>query len=125
MPHDFTAAFAGLKSIFEAHLDSLVVKADTPREYLLVTRTPSPFPQHRGEPMFFGSVRIGKAYTSFHLMPIYMCPPLQNQIPPALKKRMQGKSCFNFKDVPEPEVLAGLRQLTAASARLWQEKGWM
>ena len=64
--------------------------------------------------MYFGSVRLGKAYVSFHLVPLYMCPPLTQRIPPALKKRMQGKACFNFKSVPEPELLAGLQQLTAA-----------
>jgi hypothetical protein len=33
--------------------------------------------------MYFGSVRLGKAYVSFHLMPLYMCPVLAKSIPPA------------------------------------------
>jgi len=26
-----------------------------------VLKTPSPLPQHKGQPMFFGSLRLGKA----------------------------------------------------------------
>jgi hypothetical protein len=26
--------------------------------------------------MYFGSVLLGKAYVSFHLMPLYVCPAL-------------------------------------------------
>ena len=30
------------------------------------------------------------------VMPVYALPALQNAISPALRKRMQGKSCFKF-----------------------------
>ena len=36
---------------------------------------------------------------SFYLMPVSMYPGLLETISPELKKRMQGKSCFNFKKV--------------------------
>ena len=36
------------------------------------------------KPMYFASVRLGEAYVSFHLMPLYMCPSLNEQIAPAL-----------------------------------------
>jgi hypothetical protein len=36
--------------------------------------------------MDFGSVRLGKAYVSFHLMPLYMCETLIAAIPEALGK---------------------------------------
>ncbi len=125
MRADFAAVFAALKSVFAEFAPRLGVKTDTPVEYTLLTRAASPYPQHKGQPMYFGSVRLGKAYVSFHLMPLYMCPPLTQSIPPALKKRMQGKTCFNFKSVPEPQLLAGLRQLTAAGVKLWDEKKWL
>lgn len=38
---------------------------------------------------------------SSHLMPVYMCTELLNTISLELKKRMQGKACFNFKEVDE------------------------
>jgi hypothetical protein len=121
---DFADVFAALKPVLSKHDDKLQVKADSPTDYMLHTRRPSPFPQHKGEPLFFASIRLGKAYVSFHLMPLYMCPELKSQIGPALKKRMQGKACFNFKGVPDAEQLAGLRKLTASSLTLWKEKDW-
>lgn len=55
-------------------------------------------------------------------MPLYMCPTLEPEISPALKKRMQGKTCFKFKAVPVPEVSADLNRLTHAAIRLWRGK---
>ena len=51
--------------------------------------------------LFFGSIIIQKNYVSFYLMPVYMYPELLETISPNLIKRMQGKSCFNFKHVDE------------------------
>jgi hypothetical protein len=125
MAADFAAVFAALKPVFAKCAKRLAVKADTPSEYTLVTKSASPFPQHKGQPMYFGSVRVGKAYVSFHLMPIYMSPPLIKSISPALKKRMQGKTCFNFKTEPEPELIASLTRLTEAGFKEWSEKKWV
>jgi hypothetical protein len=75
--------------------------------------------------MFFGSVRVGKAYVSFHLMPLYMNEALTKTISTALKKRMQGKSCFNFTVAPEPEALSELKRLTEAGLKQWGEKNWL
>jgi len=75
--------------------------------------------------MWFGSVRLGKAYVSFHLMPLYMNPRLAGAVSPALKKRMQGKTCFNFKTVPEPELLKELQQLTAAALKDWTARSYL
>jgi hypothetical protein len=38
---------------------------------------------------------------------------------------MQGKTCFNFKKVPEPELMAELEQLTAAALEDWAAKQWV
>jgi hypothetical protein len=125
MAADFAAVFAVLKPVLAKHANRLAVKADTSVEYTLVTKSASPFPQHKGQPMYFGSVRLSKAYVSFHLMPLYMCPVLTKSISPALKKRMQGKTCFNFKTDPEPELIAELTRLTAAAFKQWSEKKWV
>jgi hypothetical protein len=122
---DFVPVFTLLKSVFAKHARRLAVKADTPKEYTLVTKSASPFSQHKGEPMYFGSVRLGKAYVSFHLMPLYFNAPLTHTISPALKKRMQGKTCFNFKTEPEPELIAELKKLTDAGFKQWGEKKWV
>jgi len=44
-------------------------------------------------------------------MPVYMYPDLIKTISPELKKRMQGKSCFNFKKVEKP-LFDELNELT-------------
>ena len=125
MASDFAPVFAALKPVLAKHENRLAVKADTSVEYTLVTKSASPFPQHKGQPMYFGSVRLGKAYVSFHLMPLYMSPALVKTISAALKKRMQGKTCFNFKTVPEPELIATLARLTEAAFQQWSEKQWV
>ena len=125
MAADFAAVFAALKPVLGKYSRRLAVKTDTATEYTLVTKSPSPFPQHKGQPLYFGSVRLGKAYVSFHLVPLYMCPPLVKRISPALKKRMQGKACFNFKNVPDPRLVADLKDLTQASLQQWAEKKWL
>ena len=75
--------------------------------------------------MWFGSVRQGKAYVSFHLMPLYMNPPLLRAVSGNLRKRMQGKTCFNFKAAPEPELLKDLRQLVEAAMNDWTAKKYV
>jgi len=125
MAANFEAIFALLKPVLRTHSKQLSVKADTAKEYTLVSKTPSSFPQHKGQPMYFGSVRLGKAYVSFHLMPLYMNPALTRTISPALMKRMQGKTCFNFKVTPEPELLAELGRLTEAGLTQFKDKNWL
>lgn len=55
-------------------------------------------PGRSGPVSFFGAVVLRKNYVAVHLMPVYVYPELLNDLSPALKKRMQGKSCFNFKE---------------------------
>ncbi len=124
-PAGFDEVFATLKQVFRRHLDRLNVQADSATEYTLVGRKPSPFPQHKGHPMFFSSVRLGKAYVSFHLLPLYMNQPLSGTISPALRKRMQGKACFNFKTVPDAGLIAELERLTHAGFKSFDEKNWV
>ena len=125
MAADFPSVFAALKPLLAQHARRLAIKTDTPGEYSLVTKAASPFPQHKREPMWFGAVKVGKAYVSYHLMPIYLHEGLQKAVTAILKKRMQGKSCFNFKDDPGPEALADLERLTEAAVEDWAAKKWL
>jgi hypothetical protein len=125
MTADFSIVFAVLKPVLAKYANRLAIKTDTSSEYTLVTKSASPFPQHKGQPLYFGSVRRGKAYVSFHLVPIYMNPALTKSISPALKKRMQGKACFNFKTDPDPELIDELKRLTEAGFNQWNEKKWV
>jgi hypothetical protein len=125
MSAEFVAVFETLKGLLEKNTRGLAVKADTASEYDVTGKVASPFPQHKGQPMWIAAVRVGKAYVSFHLTPLYMNPALQKTISPALKKRMQGQACFNFKKEPEPAVLKELAALTKASVKDWKAKKWI
>jgi len=125
MPANFEPVFAALKAILEKYAAKMSVKADTSTEFTLLTKRPSPFPQHKGQGMYFASVRLGKAYVSYHLMPLYMNPGLSQAVSPELKKRMQGKTCFNFKAGPDSAEVAELRRLTAAGYQQWSKQNWL
>jgi hypothetical protein len=125
MKEGFQEVFAKLKPLLLGFEKRLAVKTDTRTEYTLVTKAPSPFPQHKGHPMYFGSVQLGRAYVSFHLMPLYMNKKLTKTISPGLKKRMQGKTCFNFKSEPETEVLEELKRLTRAGVEAFAQRKWL
>ena len=101
--------FAQLRKILAAHAAKLVVTRDQPGDYYLSTTKLHPANK---QPLCFGMVRTGKHYVSFHLMPVYGYPPLLAGMSPALKKRMQGKACFNFTAIDEP-LFAELADLTA------------
>ena len=109
---DFQATFENLKAILKPYGTKLIVVHDTDKVYYLDT----PYLMKNKQRMFFGAVRIGKAYVSFHLMPVYAISALSKTISPELKKRMQGKSCFNFKTVDE-KLFQELRKLTKAGLR--------
>lgn len=125
MTEEFAAVYAALAPVLKKYAKRLALKEESEHGLVYNTKIPSLFPQHKGHPMFFGGIRVGKAYVSFHLMPLYMCPDLIARISPQLKKRMQGKSCFNFKTVPEPELLNDLKVLVEASVQDWTQRNWL
>ena len=75
-------------------------------------------PTKPGTQMWFGAVRMGKAYVSYHLMPVYTHPKLAEAVDPALRRRMQGKSCFNFTSL-DPALMTALKALTRECARAY------
>jgi hypothetical protein len=54
-----------------------------------------------------------------------MNPHLEKTVSVGLKKRMQGKTCFNFKQVPGAGLMAELERLTAAALEDWAAKQWV
>lgn len=114
---DFPATFFALKRVLAPCGKYLHVSTDTRNRFYLETRAPS----YKGKPLFFGAVISGRAYVSFHLMPLYWDPSLRKKISPQLKKRMQGKSCFNFT-APDPALFRELAKLTAAGLALYRTK---
>jgi hypothetical protein len=80
--------------------------------------------QSNNKPLFFASARVAKQYVSFHLMPVYVWPELLEGTSEQLRKRMQGKSCFNFKK-PEPELFEELASLTRRGFERYRDTGYV
>ncbi len=115
---NFQAAFKRLKALLKEYEKRLVLKTNGAENYYLNT----PFTEKYQKELFFGAVQIKKNYVSFYLMPVYMFPELLKDVSHILKKRMQGKSCFNFKTIDD-DLLRELAQLTKKSfERLKKEK---
>lgn len=104
--------FERLRAVLAPYADRLAVVEDTDTSlYLDTTHT-----MNNGKPLFFGSASIRARYVSFYLMPVYVHPELLDDISDGLRKRMQGKSCFNFRDIDESLI----GELESLAERGWQ-----
>lgn len=115
--HDFPVVFEQLKTILKPYAQHLTLTTDAADAYSL----DGPYSEKWKKQLFFASTVIKKNYVSFYLMPVYMYPELLNEISSDLKKRMQGKSCFNFKKV-EPELFHELAELTQKGAEKFKQE---
>lgn len=123
---DFAAVFRALRDILNGFVGGeLDVQTDVPGNFHLEI----PSILHRGKPLYFAGVCIGKNYVSFYLMSVYYTPELREVMSPELTKRMQGKACFNFSALdPEccypghgTELAEGPENVLAFFHRLHQE----
>ncbi len=117
---DFITSFNSLKSILKKYEKSLRVIADSNDNYCLNAG----YDEKRKADIYFGGVQIKKNYVSFHLMPVYVNPTLLERLSPELKKRMQGKSCFNFK-VIEKKLITELSMLTKNGFEFYKKNGML
>ncbi len=114
----FQRVFDRLADIFTPFRGALVAKVDEPGHLYLETPVSSRYPTG----FYFGMVKAGKRYVSFHLMPVYTHPDLLEGASPTLRTRKQGKSCFNFTRVDE-SLCGELEQLTEAGFARYEEEG--
>jgi hypothetical protein len=115
---NFQTIFSSLKQILQKYQTELVLIKDEPDNYYLnLYHT-----REDGYQNYFGSVQIKKNYVSYHLMAVYTYPELLEGMSVDLKKRMQGKSCFNFKKL-EPNIQAELEKLTDQGFRKFKDAG--
>lgn len=117
--HDeFPALFDRLKAIMAPYADRLIVVTDEPDHYYLNTS----HVMKNKQPLFFGAVQIKKRYVSYHLMPVYSFPDLLAGVDDSVKKRMQGKSCFNFTRLDDATV-ATITDLTQQGFSRYEREG--
>lgn len=117
---DLSAAFMELKAVMAPFAARLDVKQNDDAGLYVDTRPIQP----NSKPLYFGAVMLKKSYVSYHLMPVYLKPELLAGISPALKARMQGKSCFNFAQV-DKALLKELAALTQAGFDSYQAQGFV
>lgn len=111
--------FQTLRALFSAHADKCFVVRDDPANYYLGTHEVRAKDGYRTG---FGGVEIKKAYVSVHLMPVYVHPDMLEKMTPGLAKRMQGKSCFNFKK-SDDRLFDELEQLIQNGVSRFQQDG--
>jgi hypothetical protein len=117
---DFENTFKQLKEILKPYESKLFVTADTANHYSLDT----PHVLKGDHRIFFGGVKIGKNYVSYHLMPVYAIAEVRDAISPELKKRMQGKACFNFSS-PDEKLFKELSKLTKVGFKKFTAKDFL
>jgi len=115
---EFEAVFADLRAILMDYAPKLKVVHDKPGDYYLDTHTIG----KNKKPIMFAAARIGKAYVSYYFMPVY--GDAIKGMSPALKKRMQGKACFNFTK-RDPELISELSRVTRQGYEAWRKIGWV
>jgi hypothetical protein len=104
---DFEEVHARLREIVLRHRGDLVVTKDDPGGIALEV------PGLEGKPWgYVAGTRLGKSYVSYYLMPVYASAELDASASPELRRRKQGKSCFNFTKIDEA-LFGEIEQLTA------------
>jgi len=105
---EFSATFKALREILTPYASKEArVVHDKPGYYYLETT----FSVMGRGPVMFAAVRKGKGYVSYHLLPLYMNPTLQSKVSAELKRRKQGKACFNFAK-PDEKLFAEVAEIT-------------
>jgi hypothetical protein len=92
--------------------------AGGPGSYLLLGASTDKYPDGQ----MFASVRRGKRYVSYYLFSLYLEPGQIEGLSSALRKRMQGKSCFNFTQV-DPALFDELDAVTDRGRDLYAGRG--
>ena len=114
---EFESAFRGLRKMLKPYDKKLRVTKDAPGNYMSESKSI----RYQGKPVMFAGI-TSKSYVAFHLFPVYMFPNLLDGVSPELKKRMQGKTCWNFKKAEE-SLFAELGKVVEESFRRFEEMG--
>lgn len=117
---DLQSVFTALSAILRPYAVKLDAKTDSSSELYVDTRH---IAKNR-KPLFFAAVQIRKSYVAFHLMPVYVRPELLDSTSPALRRHMQGKSCFNFAAIDEV-LFKELADLVRSGYVSYEEQGYV
>ena len=107
---ELTADFAAIEARLWAILDRYRDRLEAGSVYGLATLKWPGATQHD----FFAGVRVAAKHVAFHLMPVYTHPHLLDDVSPALRKRLKGKTTFDLTAIDEA-LFVELERLTALS----------
>jgi hypothetical protein len=129
MNPDFPAVFALLRGILQQHANEFHVSTDTTTGYCLEAPVgPATIRAWRGKTKMkmipVAWVQSGKSYVSYHHMALYGNSKLRDGLSEELSRRMQGKTCFNFR-VPADVPLSELQTLTARGLAAMRSDGFI
>jgi hypothetical protein len=114
---EFAAVSARLREILLPYGEQYAITRDEPGLMSVEVRG------REGQPGgYFAGVRSGKRYVSYYLMSVYAFPEQLAGLSPELRRRMQGKACFNFTRVDE-SLMTELAELTARGVERWGPTG--
>ena len=116
----FPQVFERLKDMLLAESDGVELVINEPEHIYFDT----PHIMKNNKPLFFAAVKVNKGYVSFHLMPVYVFPDLLKNVSPELRKRMQGKSCFNFTKIDET-LFSQLKVLLKEGRNAYRQAGYL
>lgn len=113
------SAFDALREVLRVRASTLTVTFDTPMRYGLEAAIgPATLAAWGGKArrnaISVAWVERGKTYVSYHLMGLDGNSALLARLSPALKARMQGKTCFNFRET-NSALFAELGDVTEAA----------
>ncbi len=115
---EFLSTFNSLKEILKKYEKHFKVTSNKIDAYNLYVG----YSEKYKRDTYFGGVVVNKNYVSYHLMPVYVNPKLLESISAELKKRMQGKSCFNFTTI-DKKLLKDLSNLTKKGFEFYKTNG--
>jgi len=129
---NLTEIYEKIEQILKAHSGEFVAKAhyigskaksDKPAYHLYGKKEVSLFGKEPQKTYIAGVIKQ-KNYVSFYFNPIYSHPDSFQEINPALKKYLKGKSCFNLPQI-NPELLEEIEEILIQGINKYKELGWI
>jgi len=111
---NFQEIFVSLRQMMLSAASGEVIAKDLPGDLVIRTRRIDPRTEAPG---WFGTVTIKKSYVACHLIGLYDHPELAAEISDGLRKRQQGKTCFNFRKL-DPDLSSELSRLSEVMGKV-------
>ena len=121
--------FARLRDVLKAHAAELQTSDDSGARYALAAPVGPATVRSWGGKQKTATIPVAwveleKSYVSYHLMGVAGHPALLAGLSPELRKRMQGKACFNFKELDDG-LLEEIGRVTEESLRAMRRAGFI